>query len=154
MKKTGTVLMALAIITLAPAAWAQGHFGSRDGSHEKRLDCIMERLDLSDEQQNKISGIIDQYQNQQDTLKSDVRAAHDAMRTVMQAEEYNEAAIRTAHGKVSAIREELAVSHARMISEIKAVLTEDQLDDFNNMHNKRHQRRDPGKGNWRTNGPE
>jgi Spy/CpxP family protein refolding chaperone len=85
-------------------------------------------LNLSDAQQESITNIINQYQNQRETLRNSMIEARKSLRVVLQAEHFNEEDARTAFREVSAVREDMFVLRAKMMAEIRAVLTPEQLE--------------------------
>ena len=82
-------------------------------------------LNLTDDQKTQIQKI-------QDSFRQGDQALHEQMRTLMQQQgdpfsgQFNEAAVRSAAEARARIQVEMEVSHARMMSQILAVLTDAQ----------------------------
>lgn len=85
------------------------------------------QLDLSDSQKLKIMSIIEKYDNERSRLKESLREARKNLTRVMQTEQADENQIRSALRRAAPIREELFVMRAKMVAELKTVLTPEQL---------------------------
>lgn len=94
--------------------------GPRDG-----LGPLVRDLNLTDTQKTQIKAITDSFR------ESD-KALHDQLRTLRQSEPdpmsgtFDEAAVRAAAEARAKIQIELEVSHAKMMSQIAAILTAEQ----------------------------
>lgn len=83
-------------------------------------------LKLSEVQQREMMNIIDKYQPEKEGLRVRMMEARKNLRGVMRAEPFNEADARKAFGEASSIREEMFVLRAKMMTEMRAVLTPEQ----------------------------
>ena len=83
-------------------------------------------LNLSDSQQSVILSIIEKYEKDREKTLSSLREARRNLWTALQATEVNEERIRDAYRQAVPIREELLVMRARMMAELKTVLTREQ----------------------------
>lgn len=97
------------------------------GPHPMDLTRFIEELDLSEEQKVQVEAIIDKYEDDKDSLVESLKEAREKVSEVIFAEEFNEAAVRAAIGEVSPIMEELVVLHAKIIAELRTVLTPEQI---------------------------
>ena len=97
------------------------------GPHPMDLTRFIEDLDLSEEQKVQVEAIIDKYEDDKDSLVESLKEAREKVSEVIFAEEFNEAAVRAAIGEVSPIMEELVVLHAKIIAELRTVLTPEQI---------------------------
>ena len=125
------LLFLLITFTVASAVDAR-YFGrkhpmARVGGGLMGLKTLVE-LDLSDDQKSKIMEIIEKYQDQRQSTKNSFFDARKTLADALHAEEFNENAIRDAHRQVSAIKEEMLVSRAKMMTELKTVLTPEQIE--------------------------
>lgn len=84
-------------------------------------------LNLSDEQKAGILSILAKHENDQQSAMNGLRDAGKSLRTALQASPFDEGKIRQAYAQVAALRGEQLVMRARMMSELKAVLTPQQL---------------------------
>ena len=84
-------------------------------------------LKLSDSQQAEMVNIITKYQDQRESLRSSMMEARNGLQAVLEAEQFNEEQARKAFQKASALREEMFVVRGKMMGELKAVLTPEQV---------------------------
>ncbi len=85
-------------------------------------------LKLSDAQQESITNIINQFQNRRETLRNSMVDARKNLRVVLQTEQFNEEDARKAYREASTVREDMFVLRAKMMAELRAVLTPEQLE--------------------------
>jgi Spy/CpxP family protein refolding chaperone len=111
-----------------PGAGQQGGpgMGQRPDGLDGMVGVIMHRLDLTDEQRDKIETIIDKSCSETRTAQHAVERAHRALEKAV-AGDANEPAIRkAADGLGKAIGDE-AVLKVKIMKEAKAVLTHEQI---------------------------
>jgi len=97
------------------------------GPHGMDMERLIEDLDLSDEQKEQVEAIVERHKDDKDNLVEGMKEARDELQEVIFAEEFNEAAVRQASQQVSAIMEKLAVLHAKIIAELRTVLSSEQI---------------------------
>jgi protein CpxP len=83
-------------------------------------------LKLSEAQQGEMMKIINKYEPDREGLRNGMMEARRNLRAVLRAEPFNEGAARKAFREASAMREEIFVLRAKMMTELKAVLTPEQ----------------------------
>jgi len=83
-------------------------------------------LKLSDAQQGEMMNIINKYQTEREGLRDRVIEVRRNLRVVLHAEPFNEGEARKAFREASAMREEMFVLRAKMMTELRAVLTPEQ----------------------------
>lgn len=91
------------------------------------LKALLE-LKLSDSQQAQMMNILTTYQDQREGLRNDMGEARKNLLRVTGLTPFNEEEARKAFEGTSRIREEMFVLKAKMRSELKAVLTPEQLE--------------------------
>ncbi len=106
-------------------ARAFGH-GRGIGPDLGGLKAFLE-LKLSDSQQGQMVNIIDKYQTKIDGLRNSARESRKNLARIMRAKQFNEGEARKAFREASAVREEMFLLRAKMMVELKAVLTPEQL---------------------------
>jgi Spy/CpxP family protein refolding chaperone len=130
--KALTTALALTIVFAGAYAVDAMHFGKDAGfkgvmgSRILGLKTLIQ-LNLSDSQRSRILSIIEKYENDVKSAKNNLREARHKIRTALQAGEFDENAIRNACRQAAPIKEELLVMGAKMMSEMKTVLTPEQL---------------------------
>lgn len=85
-------------------------------------------LDLSDTQRDEIRTIVKKYRAEGKEIREDLASAKENMAAVMFADPLDEAAVRSQFQSIVPQMEDLAVLGARIISEVKTVLTPDQIE--------------------------
>jgi len=118
--KAWAVVAAISVVfALAFAAEARP-FGPKRG-----MKCFLE-LKLSEAQQGEMMNIINKYQPEREGLRDRMMEARRNLRAVLRAEPFNEGEARKAFREASVMREEMFILRARMMTELRAVLTPEQ----------------------------
>jgi len=130
--KTLTMVLILVVMLAGAVATTAGVFPGhhRRGTRGFRLPGLKTfiELNLSDSQKSQVLNILEKYQRErQDTLDS-LLEARKHLSTVTHAEEFNEDDVRKAYRKVSSIEEEVFVSRAKMMAELRAGLNPEQIE--------------------------
>jgi Spy/CpxP family protein refolding chaperone len=130
-KKVLAVGIALTMVFAGALAARAGEFSSPHRRHGlgPRLFGLktMLELKLSDSQQTKVLNIIETYENVMKDKRDSLWEARKKLLTAMHADEFSEEQVRAAFKQVSSIREDCFVSKGKMMSELKAVLTPEQM---------------------------
>jgi Spy/CpxP family protein refolding chaperone len=126
MKLNRLLIITLTIVMIFGSASTILAKGGR-GPHQMDLTRLIEDLDLSEEQKEQVEVIVEKYKEDKDNLVEGMKEARDELHDVIFAEAYNEAAVRQAARQVSAIMEELAVLHVKIIAELRTVLSSEQI---------------------------
>lgn len=108
----------------------EGERGGAPGQQERMTGGgkLFEQLNLTEDQQAEIASIRESYRSLFDEQFQAVKAARDALRQAIEAEQFDETAIRQAAKQKAAAEEELAVLQGSMRSEIRSVLTAEQIE--------------------------
>ena len=131
--------LALILCVAAPSLLWAGPQGLGDAARERAawsigallervLERVGDRLEISDGQREQIRAMVEQ---RREVLREDVEAVLTARRDLFAAihgESFDEAAIRAAAAVVGAAQADLAVERARLVQEIRGVLTPEQLE--------------------------
>ena len=96
-------------------------------------------LDLTDDQQEQLKRIAESHRDEMQAAGEKVRAAHEAMRALTDADSIDESAIRAKSAEIGAANAEMMILHAKIRKESMPVLTSEQLA-------KLKERRDDGPG--------
>jgi len=113
----------------------EGRGHRRCGNMDK--DGWMRRLNelkLSDQQQEQVKAIMDSHQSEMQALNEKIDAARKSVHEAINADTFNEQAIRDAHKALAAEMENMAVLRGSIFSEIRPILTPEQLTQLKNMH--------------------
>jgi Spy/CpxP family protein refolding chaperone len=129
----GAVVALLVLIAVPIAARPCGH-GPGDGDHHGMLGRMLHRLDLSEEQRTQLHALFESQKEETAPLREQMRAAHAVLAERVHADELDEAAIREAAAALAPIEAELAVARARGFQQLRQILTEEQLAQLKEMH--------------------
>ncbi len=99
-----------------------GDMGGGFGGMRQLMD-----LDLSDLQKKQVYGIMTKYRDEQEEAHKNIPEARKQMKSVIFSESFNENDFRQAFQKRASLVEDLAVVKAKTFSEIKKVLTPEQI---------------------------
>ena len=139
---TGLAAVSL-VLALALAVQARPFRpGSRDGGPGAAiggLKAVLE-LKLTEDQQAQLINIINKYEDQTGDLRSRMMEARKRVAAVLKAEPFNEEDARKAFQEASEVRENLFVLKAKMMSEMKVVLSPEQLQRLQEGKARRHER--------------
>lgn len=124
--QTITTVAVLSIATLAFAGAHQRGAGHGMGPAGHPGPGMMAALNLTTEQQQQVTDIRQKYEADLTAKRQAMADARLKVREAAQATPFNEEAIRAAHKALSAAQEEMAVTRAKMMNEIRGVLTAEQ----------------------------
>jgi protein CpxP len=139
-----TIISAL-MLTVSSAALAQnpdGGFGDKGKRHQRGMqgnpfvEQVMrgiKRLDLEDEQRTSIRSIMQTLKTDSRTLMEQTKAGHLQLRSLITAENYDEAAVEALAEKEGELATERMILSSRALSKIYAQLNEEQQAELNAM---------------------
>ena len=131
-----TVVIGLALTSTANAQFGHGRMAGCMGPGFPGLKMVM-HLDLSDTQRDEIRSIVKKYRTEGKEIREELASARENMAAITFADPLDEAAVRSQFQALAPQMEELAVLGARIISEVKTVLTPDQIALMNEMRSER-----------------
>lgn len=134
------LILALATAVTAASALAQGRMG-RGPSPEDRMDRLADKLNLTDEQRAAAEKAFSAHEQEMRRRFEDLRTAQDELHARIHADTLDESAIRSASAGVAAVEEEMAVERAKLLKEMRGILTADQYSQFEKMGPPRDGRR-------------
>jgi len=123
-----------------PSRHRKPGFGPGFGPGFLGLKAMLE-LKLSESQQTQVLDIIEKHENEMKNNRDSIREARKNFMTAMHAEVFDEGKLRTAFKQLSSIREKSIVSRGKMMSELKAVLTREQIAVLKDRKDKRMERK-------------
>lgn len=88
---------------------------------------MLNGLDLSDQQQKQIKPLIDNHRKEMEALGGKIRGSRKTLHEAIHGAAFDEQAIRKAHQSLSVDMENLAVLRGKLFSEIRPLLTPEQL---------------------------
>lgn len=121
-----------------PGPMMQGHgpgmgSGGMGDDPGPRLERVLERLDLSDDQWVAVRGIVDARRDAMMAKAQEMRDARQALGQAIHADTIDEAAIRQAAANVATVEADMAVERARSYQAIRAELTPEQQAELSQM---------------------
>jgi Spy/CpxP family protein refolding chaperone len=161
MKLQKPLAIALTLLMVcAGAAWAGQHgmghhdmgkhgkgYHDKHGYHGNGQKCgacpfkMLHGLDLTEAQTDQIVAIFEKYEDEHETLRQNMREARKTLREAIHSEAKTEADVRAAAQKVGDQLAELSVHRSKMYSEIRPVLTDDQVEKLQEMKTRQCERK-------------
>lgn len=141
MKKILTVAGLALALTLGGAAVAggeRGHHGGGHGGHHFMMKRMFSKLDLSEQQQEEVKGIMSAFKTQMQEKKEGRSEFKDQMKALVQSDSFDEAAVRALIESKQASRVDAGVAKARMKNQIWNVLNSEQQAKLTEMMEKMH----------------
>lgn len=151
-KRTSQVIVAGALVlTIAIGAqWAHAFGRGGHGGHGGHgggfggLKMLMQ-LELTDAQKARIREMLPAYRAERDARQDALHAKRQEMRTLMEADSFDEEAVRQTFREMAPLMEDMAVLKGHFMHDIKSVLTPEQAasikDKCPNKENRRGERR-------------
>jgi Spy/CpxP family protein refolding chaperone len=145
-KRVLTAALVLTMVFAGTVAVQAKHFRRHPGSPAMMgpkllgLKTVIE-LNLSDKQESKILSIIQQYETNRENLKQSLVSGRSDLAKALEAEQFNETEVRNAFRHISSIQEDLLVLKAETMTELKTVLTPEQLQLLKERKAERRERR-------------
>ncbi len=121
--------------------YAGKHHNGHDFMH-KRFEKMATQLGLSEQQKVKMKEIFKQNREQSKPVFDRLITEKRNLRTLVQADKTDEAAIRAQAAKLAAVEGDLAIQRAHMAKQVRAILTPDQIQKFKAMQKERDQKFD------------
>ena len=121
----------------ACSGWGGGWEG-----HGQQGDRLAKALDLSKEQKEQVTAIFRKHRDEIAPLRKEMVSGRRVLRSLIQSDKPDEAAIREQVKKIAATDGDLAVRRARMSQEVRTVLTPEQIQKFRALQEKRDRRID------------
>ncbi len=157
MKKTIRIIAVLAGLASATAFGA--HFAQADegkkccnecaeqhhhGHHfmHQRFEKMAAKLGLSEQQKVKMKEIFNKNREQSKPVFDRLITEKRNLRTLVQADKTDDAAIRAQSAKLAAVEGDMAIQRAHMAKQIRAILTPEQVEKFKAMQKERDQKFD------------
>jgi Spy/CpxP family protein refolding chaperone len=103
-------------------------------------------LDLSDTQQEQIKAVMESHRDEQKAIGDRMRTAREALRDAIEADTFDEAAIRAAAARIGAVEADAAVLQGKIRAEIVALLTPEQAKKAKQLRSEMENRMKDGRG--------
>lgn len=132
LKLTATAALAIAV-TLGGVAYVAKAGTEDDGLPRLRFMEKLTHLGVTDAQKDQIHTILRKHQPTVEPIIKQLVAERRALRGAMHAETIDEKAIRIQAAKVAGVEADLAVQRAYVAHEIRAVLTDEQIEKLGEM---------------------
>lgn len=133
------------VLLLAAAAWG-GHrgqgFGDRFSSFEEPPFPRLHALRLTQAQVDQITAVLEKYEDEHAMLRRQMRDERLALHEAVHSDPFDEEEIRAAAQALGEQLGELSVHRARVLSEIRLVLTPEQLEQLSEMKESFRQKRE------------
>ena len=101
---------------------------------------MIERLDLTSDQRDRVRQIVDSHRDEQRALGDRAMKAHEALQEAITGT-FDESAIRARSADVAAVDADMAVAQARVYNEVLQILTSEQQQKLKTLQSEMKQRR-------------
>lgn len=118
----------LAFATTADA-WPGGGHG-RHGSRGDHMRAKLEKLDLTPETREQVEGLLEAAKQEGETLRSDLEAAHEQMRELLEQEEPETDRVLSQADVVGGLQLALRKHRLKTMLEVRALLTPEQREEL------------------------
>jgi len=145
MKKTFVVIVVL--LSFLGTAYALPGSGFRKGSRGGLVTTLLQ-LGLTAAQKHKVAVILKGYRTEVQGKADALLQARMQLRNAMERNEFNEAAVRSAYRDVAEAGESMAILKARMMADIRHVLTPEQLGELDKLRTARLENMKQRKGRF------
>ena len=98
---------------------------------------MFKHLNLSEQQQKQVKAVMDSHQKEIQGLNEKIDAARKSVHEAIHADTFNERAIRDAHKALAMEMENMAVLRGSIFSEIRPILTTEQVTQLKNMRDQK-----------------
>jgi len=139
------IVLALVLAATAVIGLAQGRKGGRGGHRGGEFGHMFRSLNLTEAQQAQIKQIMERNRQATAGLREQLKASREGRADVSGTGAFDEQAVRSAAQARAALQVELEVAHARMFSEMYAVLTQEQKAQLAAKRQQKEQRREQWK---------
>ena len=106
----------------------------------------LRELDLTDAQREQVRAAVESHRDEQKAIGDRMRAAREALRDAIEADTFNEDAIRAAAAQIGAVEVDAAVLQAKIRAEIFALLTPEQVQKAKELRSQMENRMKDGRG--------
>jgi len=137
------------MLAIGSVSWAQqGKCPmAKDGKCPMAKEChkmgmgdgmmMFKHLDLTEQQQDQIKAVMNRHQKEMQELDEKIDAARKSVHEAVRADTFNEQAIRDAQKPLATEMENMAVLRGKIFSEIRPVLTPEQLTQLKETKNRK-----------------
>ncbi len=133
----GTAMLFLWVLTTSPLAARGGYMKGGHGDGLFQIERIANELELTDEQRAEFERIESNGREAARSHVQDMIEVRKAMQQLLDADTFDEAAVRSLASRKSASMMELTIIRARKRFEFKSLLTSEQKEKLNHMHERR-----------------
>ncbi len=146
-----TFLVLIIFLTGVSTIWAKQQF--HKSSYQQRchgMEGMFEELDLSPDQKSQISEFRQTFKNSIQDYRQTMKQEGILLKQMMTSDSFDENQVRRHFRSLSTTREEILVARARMIQQIKGVLSPQQWEQFKKLREERVEKMKKEFGNsWR-----
>jgi protein CpxP len=129
-------LFGLILLTGGRIAAQPGH-GYAHGFGGPRM---FERLGLNDAQRASIKELFAANQEAAQKLRDQIREQHSQLREAARKQPFDESQVRFQAQELAKLQAEMLVAHASLMSQVDAILTPEQRDSLNKLHEQRQEK--------------
>ena len=136
-------LFAALALAASAVAWPGGGPGPGRGMFLQRQ---IEKLDLPAETQTRVDAVFAESRTGQETLHEQIRAAHETMRSLLDRDPVDEAAVMAQADSIGALMTDARKNDLRTLIQVRSLLTPEQRAALDQNMEKRHEHRGDKRG--------
>ena len=137
---TAAAVLATVSISSVQASAYMGEEGMPPAG--RQFNKMATELGLSAQQQEGVKGIFAKNRPAAEPLMKQLKGERRALRNLVQADTFDEAAIRAQVAKMATLQSDMAVQHAKLAQEIRTILTPEQIQKFKEIQARRDSQKD------------
>ncbi|MBN1828840.1 MAG: Spy/CpxP family protein refolding chaperone [Deltaproteobacteria bacterium] len=130
MKRKTVIATVVAGIVLAAATLSVAMAHERLQFSGEGFRHLLQGITLTEDQKNQVRDIMKKYRNEEAAQQADAKGLEAALSDAIFAGSLDESVLREAYRKVAEVREDKVVLRARMIHELKNILTVEQTEEI------------------------
>jgi Spy/CpxP family protein refolding chaperone len=142
----GATMAGLALLSLSATSWAMKHGGGMDHDPARLVAHMTQQLDLSEEQQNQVAGLLNSSQEQNAADRERLQVLREQMHA--QRQNFDSGEAQKLADEIGEITGRMVFNATKTHSEIYQLLTAEQRQEMDALMEKRSERR----GKWRRDG--
>lgn len=123
-----------------PGGFGRGGRGGPGGAMGVLGPMMIERLDLTQDQRDRVKQILDSHREEQQALAERGRTAHNALEAATTSSAFDESLIRARAADVAAVDADMTVARARIYAQVFQILTSEQQSKLKSLQAERQQR--------------
>lgn len=153
MKKTTWAVTWMAVLALTlPMTLAQGRHGGAGPDNPMGMLRALKTLDLNDSQRDAVQGLVEEFRPRFDEAQNVVKELGAELREIVEQSGFDESLLRPTAAAKGAAMAQMTLLNLELHSRIRQVLTPEQVETLQNLHDSHGRGRGQGHGRQKREG--